>query len=83
VLEWLKGNKKIANATHNIYAYRISSGKESFIQDCEDDGETQAGGRILHLLQVRNSTETCRETSVVFLVKCLLTVLASFTSWLS
>lgn len=26
--------------------------KHSFLQDCEDDGETAAGGRLLHLLQV-------------------------------
>ena len=26
--------------------------KEYFKQDCDDDGETAAGGRLLHLLQV-------------------------------
>uniref|UniRef100_A0A3Q4AV63 RWD domain-containing protein n=1 Tax=Mola mola TaxID=94237 RepID=A0A3Q4AV63_MOLML len=26
--------------------------KHSFLQDCEDDGETAAGGRLLHLLQI-------------------------------
>ena len=26
--------------------------KDSWIQDCDDDGETAAGGRLLHLLQV-------------------------------
>lgn len=46
-------NKKIANATHNMYAYRIyREDSKSFSQDCEDDGEAQAGGRMLHLLQV-------------------------------
>lgn len=46
-------NKKIANATHNIYAYRIyREDTKSFCQDCDDDGETQAGSRLLHLLQV-------------------------------
>lgn len=46
-------NKKIANATHNMYAYRIfREDTKSFSQDCNDDGETQAGGRLLHLLQV-------------------------------
>ncbi|XP_031724329.1 protein IMPACT isoform X1 [Anarrhichthys ocellatus] len=46
-------NKKIASATHNIYAYRIyCEDKNSFLQDCEDDGETAAGGRLLHLLQI-------------------------------
>ncbi|XP_077463026.1 protein IMPACT [Stigmatopora argus] len=52
-LERLYDNKKIASATHNIYAYRIyCEDKHSFLQDCEDDGETAAGGRLLHLLQI-------------------------------
>ncbi|XP_074492164.1 protein IMPACT isoform X2 [Sebastes fasciatus] len=52
VLGKLYENKKIASATHNIYAYRIyCEDKHSFLQDCEDDGETAAGGRLLHLLQ--------------------------------
>lgn len=39
-----------------MYAYRIYRDDiKSFIQDCEDDGESQAGGRLLHLLQVDNS----------------------------
>ncbi|XP_056614801.1 protein IMPACT [Triplophysa dalaica] len=53
VLNKLYENKKIASATHNIYAYRIyCEDKNSFLQDCEDDGETAAGGRLLHLLQI-------------------------------
>ncbi|XP_047443673.1 protein IMPACT [Mugil cephalus] len=53
ILEKLYENKKIASATHNIYAYRIyCEDKHSFLQDCEDDGETAAGGRLLHLLQI-------------------------------
>ncbi|XP_029905485.1 protein IMPACT [Myripristis murdjan] len=53
VLDKLYENKKIASATHNIYAYRIyCEDKQSFLQDCEDDGETAAGGRLLHLLQI-------------------------------
>ncbi|XP_016410075.1 protein IMPACT [Sinocyclocheilus rhinocerous] len=43
VLNHLYENKKIASATHNIYAYRIyCEDKNSFLQDCEDDGETAA-----------------------------------------
>lgn len=46
-------NKKIAHASHNMYAYRIySDQRKTWIQDCEDDGETAAGGRILHLLEI-------------------------------
>nr|XP_028592995.1 protein IMPACT isoform X9 [Podarcis muralis] len=53
VLAELYKNKKIASATHNIYAYRIyCEDKQTFLQDCEDDGETAAGGRLLHLMQI-------------------------------
>ncbi|XP_069477030.1 protein IMPACT isoform X3 [Ambystoma mexicanum] len=53
VLNKLCENKKIASATHNIYAYRIyCEDKQTFLQDCEDDGETAAGGRLLHLMQI-------------------------------
>ncbi|XP_023218130.1 protein IMPACT-like isoform X2 [Centruroides sculpturatus] len=48
----LKENRKIASATHNIYAYRIQNTENTLIQDCEDDGETHAGSRLLHLLQI-------------------------------
>ncbi|XP_043835490.1 protein IMPACT isoform X2 [Dromiciops gliroides] len=55
VLAKLYENKKIANATHNIYAYRIyCEDRQTFLQDCEDDGETAAGGRLLHLMQILN-----------------------------
>lgn len=53
VISTLMENKKIAHATHNMYAYRIYREEtKSFSQDCEDDGETQAGSRMLHLLQI-------------------------------
>ncbi|KFO37246.1 Protein IMPACT [Fukomys damarensis] len=55
VLAKLYENKKVASATHNIYAYRIyCEGKQTFLQDCEDDGETAAGGRLLHLMEILN-----------------------------
>ncbi|XP_065441442.1 protein IMPACT isoform X2 [Chrysemys picta bellii] len=55
VLAKLYENKKIASATHNIYAYRIyCEDKQTYLQDCEDDGETAAGGRLLHLMQILN-----------------------------
>ena len=45
---------QIARATHPvIMAYRIQlSETGAFAQDCDDDGESAAGGRLLHLLQV-------------------------------
>jgi len=53
VLGELKSNRKISTATHNIVAYRIhDTVRQVFIQDCDDDGESAAGSRLLHLLQV-------------------------------
>lgn len=48
-------DKKAAKATHNITAWRIRD--DAFkpgqtFQDCDDDGETAAGSRLLHLLQI-------------------------------
>ncbi|KAF1996422.1 UPF0029-domain-containing protein [Amniculicola lignicola CBS 123094] len=50
----LSTDKKVARATHNITAWRIRGppGTNSTFQDCDDDGETAAGGRLLHLLQL-------------------------------
>ena len=53
VLKSLNQNRKIANASHNIVAFRLVGVNESsFIQDYADDGEVNAGGRLLHLLQL-------------------------------
>ncbi|XP_049553521.1 protein IMPACT isoform X4 [Orcinus orca] len=61
VLAKLYENKKIASATHNIYAYRIyCEDKQTFLQDCEDDGETAAGGRLLHLMEELCGGQACR-----------------------
>ncbi|KAK7205453.1 ribosomal protein S5 domain 2-type protein [Myxozyma melibiosi] len=47
----LKTNKKIQKASHNMTAWRIKPANgNATIQDCDDDGESAAGGRILHLL---------------------------------
>jgi len=61
VLEKLKENKKIANAAHNMWAFRIggegkSKGSAPVIARCDDDGETHAGGRMLHLLEILDAT---------------------------
>jgi hypothetical protein len=45
-------DKKVAKATHNITAWRIRGPNETSFQDCDDDGETAAGGRLLHLMQL-------------------------------
>lgn len=57
-------DKKVAVATHNISAWRIKQRKdteskstdsdtaETVIQDYDDDGETAAGGRLLHVMQL-------------------------------
>eukprot|EP00466_Bigelowiella_natans_P005645 jgi/Bigna1/40814/e_gw1.46.103.1 len=53
-MERLLSNRKIARATHNISAYRFKAkgGSDGFVKDCDDDGETAAGGRLLHLLDL-------------------------------
>lgn len=50
----LCSDKKAAKATHNITAWRIKGEGNTTFQDCDDDGETAAGGRLLHLMQVMN-----------------------------
>ena len=54
----LATDKKVAKATHNITAWRICREDGVRFQDCDDDGETAAGSRVLHLLElmgVRNA----------------------------
>ncbi|CAK7216318.1 hypothetical protein SCUCBS95973_002772 [Sporothrix curviconia] len=50
-------DKRVRTATHNMTAWRIrgeggDSGSSVTYQDCDDDGETAAGGRLLHLMQL-------------------------------
>lgn len=52
-------DRKVAAATHNISAWRIRQKKsdtadagETIVQDYDDDGETAAGGRLLHVMQL-------------------------------
>jgi len=57
VLNKLLTNKKIAQATHNILAFRIFlPEKKIWLSDCDDDGEDAAGGRLLHLLEILDVT---------------------------
>jgi len=59
VIAKLYENKKIAHATHNIYAFRIfCDDKQTWLCDCEDDGEDAAGGRLLHLLEILDAVDT-------------------------
>lgn len=48
----LDNDKKVRSATHNITAWRIKGDNGVIFQDCDDDGETAAGGRVLHLMQL-------------------------------
>ncbi|KAK0346635.1 hypothetical protein LTR02_007742 [Friedmanniomyces endolithicus] len=48
----LSTDKKVAKATHNITAWRIRGDNGVQYQDCDDDGETAAGGRVLHLMEL-------------------------------
>lgn len=48
----LDTDKKVRLATHNITAWRIKGENGVTYQDCDDDGETAAGGRVLHLMQL-------------------------------
>lgn len=48
----LATDKKVSKATHNITAWRIHGENGVQYQDCDDDGETAAGGRLLHLLEL-------------------------------
>ncbi|GJQ68389.1 hypothetical protein Trydic_g16979 [Trypoxylus dichotomus] len=56
VINILLENRKIAQAAHNISAYRIKTDNGNILQDCDNDGENHAGGRLLHLLQTLNVT---------------------------
>lgn len=59
LLTVLKSNNKIARATHNIMAYRIVHKEGAVIADCDDDGESAAGGRLLHLLSILDVKDVC------------------------
>lgn len=54
MLAVLKTDKHICRATHNMTAYRIRNENGTVVQDCDDDGESAAGSRLLHLLTVSN-----------------------------
>lgn len=46
-------DRKIARATHNMWAYRVfDEQKKAQINDHDDDGETHAGGKMAELLSI-------------------------------
>lgn len=54
VMEYLLSQNKIRRATHNILAYRIArdvSGRNTILQDYDDDGESGAGKKLMKLLE--------------------------------
>lgn len=51
-LATLTCDRKILRATHNMNTWRIRGKDGVVFQDCDDDGETAAGLRMLHLLTV-------------------------------
>lgn len=51
-LALLKSERKVSKANHNMTAWRIQNSDNTRVQDCDDDGETAAGGRLLHLLTI-------------------------------
>lgn len=51
ILEYLLSDKKTAKASHNMIAWRCES--NGFLhQDNDDDGESAAGSRMQHLLNI-------------------------------
>jgi hypothetical protein len=54
----LASDKRVRAATHNITAWRIRGPNGTSFQDCDDDGETAAGGRLLHLMQLMDLWDT-------------------------
>ncbi|KAK6354682.1 eIF2 kinase Gcn2p negative regulator, variant 2 [Orbilia brochopaga] len=52
ISDLISSDRKIARATHNITAYRIRGSDGIVYQDNDDDGETAAGSRLGHLLEL-------------------------------
>lgn len=59
MLDLLKQDNHIARATHNIVAYKIKTDKGVVMSDYDDDGETAAGGRVLHLMDLTDVWNVC------------------------
>lgn len=48
-------DRKISRSTHNMNTWRIKGDNGVTFQDCDDDGETAAGLRMLHLLTIMDA----------------------------
>lgn len=57
MIEDLLKDKKLRTATHNIQAWRIKRDDGLMNQNCDDDGESAAGSRLLHLLNITNCVD--------------------------
>lgn len=64
-LDVLVTDRKIARSAHNMSAWRIKKDNGVQYQDCDDDGESAAGGRMLHLLTVRGRFMTTLLTQMM------------------
>lgn len=45
-------DKKVARATHNIFAYRFTGSDGIVHHDCDDDGENAAGSRLAEMIRL-------------------------------
>jgi hypothetical protein len=52
VLATLLQDKRIARASHNMYAYRLTDERGVLVSDCEDDGESGSGAKLASLLEL-------------------------------
>ncbi|KAL7529005.1 hypothetical protein ACHAXR_003791 [Thalassiosira sp. AJA248-18] len=50
--EFLFNDKKIAKATHNMFAFRFTNGDGSLVSDNDDDGEKGSGSKLASLLDM-------------------------------
>ena len=53
-IQQMKDTPKCSIATHNIFAYTLSQGPSG----CRDDGEEQAGGKVLRMMQQHGVEDT-------------------------
>ncbi|SCU77993.1 LANO_0A01794g1_1 [Lachancea nothofagi CBS 11611] len=54
-LDQLRMDSKVSKCQHVMTAWRIHGSGNVNFQDCDDDGETAAGGRLLHLLTLMDA----------------------------